>query len=92
MPREPNLFRRTKGSPVDALLVYGFIPPRNWIVRARQSRKAREKDVARILRENELSGIDKLREWEERYRVENFYEACYELSQLKRGRTRRRKK
>jgi len=91
VPREPNLFRRTKGSSVDAFLIYGFIPPKNWITRARQSRKAREEDVTRILRENDLSGIDKLREWEERYRVEKFYEACYELSQLK-GKGRGRNK
>ena len=86
MPREPRLFRETKGSPIEAFLFYKFVPKKNWIIRARRSRRAREKEVARILRENDLSGIDKLREWEERYQIEKFYEACYALSQLKKRR------
>jgi hypothetical protein len=92
MPREASLYEEANGSIVEAyfLLKEGSanIPPM-WIERARESRKKLHKDVATILRKENLLGIQQLRDFELRFRKENFYQGLRILLELERqGKTK----
>lgn len=92
MPKEPTLFIETKGSVLDAYFLLkstgGNIPP-NWIERTRTSRKNLHKEVARILRKKELTGLATLKEWEGKYKKECFYYGIRALLDLDReGKTK----
>jgi hypothetical protein len=92
MPREATLFEQTGGSPVRAYLALlrdgGNIPP-NWIDRARESRKNREKALVETLQEGGVSGLLDLEDWELAYRKECFYRGIRALMELQRdGKTK----
>lgn len=93
MPREASLFDASKGSVVRAYLLLkqngsANIPP-TWIERARDSRKSREKDLARVLTKGRLTDLPTLEDWELRYRKECFYHGLRALLELERkGKTR----
>ena len=88
MPREASLFDATNGSPMEAYLRLredgGNIPP-NWIDRASESRKNREKELAKALRANSLDALALLRDWELAYRKECFYYGIRVLMELERS-------
>ena len=93
MPRDASLFDETNGSPLEAYLLLrqdgGNIPPA-WIDRATDSRKNREKELAKSLQENSLDAIPLLRDWEVAYRKECFYYGIRVLMELERsGKTKR---
>ena len=92
MPREASLFDQTSGSPVEAYLLMsqegGNIPP-NWIDRAQASRKNREKELGKALRENSLDALLLMRDWEIAYRKECFYYGIRALMDIERkGKTK----
>ena len=65
------------------------IPPA-WIERARESRKKREKDLAKLLKAGKLDAANYIREWELFYRKECFYNGLRALLDMERtGKTRR---
>jgi hypothetical protein len=75
MPREAELFEISNGSAADAfwaLMEQGSNMPPNWSERARQSRKAKEKELAKKLKSGELSMVMLVKEWETYYRKECF--------------------
>ena len=88
MAREAALFDETGGSVVEAFLLLRAegknIPPM-WIERARESRKNREKELARLLSENSLDALAALRDWELAYRKECFYYGVRALFEMQRG-------
>jgi hypothetical protein len=92
MPREATLFESVNGSVVEAFLLIrarGTNIPPNWIERARQARKGREKLLANLLNENSLDALEALRECELAYRKECFYQGIRALLELKRkGKTK----
>ena len=85
MPREAGLFDSAGGSPVEAFFLLreegGNIPPA-WIERASESRKNREKKLAKLLSENSLDAVQALRDWELSYRKECFYYGLRALLEL----------
>jgi len=88
MPREANLFEQAGGSPLEGYLLLkangGNIPPR-WIENARASRKGRHKAVVTALQEGGWGDITVLRDWEESYRKECFYNGIRILFELERN-------
>ena len=67
----------------------GNISPR-WVENARASRRRRHKATAAALQQGEWAGIATLREWEEFYRKECFYNGIRVLFELERqGRSMR---
>jgi hypothetical protein len=91
MAREAALFDETGGSVVEAFLLLRAegknIPPM-WIERAKESRKNREKVLAKLLRDNSLDAVAALRDWELAYRKECFYRGLRALFDMQRtGRT-----
>ena len=76
MPREATLFDETSGNSAEAYLLLsrdgGNVPPA-WIDRAHESRKKREKELAKALKRNSLDAIHLLRDWQLAYRKECFY-------------------
>jgi hypothetical protein len=92
MPREANLFEVAKGSVLEGYFLLrergANIPPM-WIDRASKSRRSLHKELARILKKNDLKGLPLLRNWEERYKKECFYYGIRVLLELDRkGKTR----
>ena len=88
MPREATLFEESGGSVLRAYLLLknggsANIPP-NWIERAKESRKNREKDVASSLKSGRVKDILRLEEWELSYRKECFYRGLRVLLELER--------
>jgi len=92
MPREATLFDEAQGSPLEGFLLlkasHGNMPPR-WIQNAKDSRRKRQKAVAKALRDGDWGDIAVLRDWELAYRKECFYRGIRTLFELERtGRTR----
>jgi hypothetical protein len=88
MAREAELFEMSNGSPADAfwaLMETGANVPPNWIERARESRKAKEKELAKKLKAGELSMVMLVKEWETYYRKECFYRGIRALMELTRS-------
>jgi len=87
LPREATLFDSVGGNVVEAFLLLRAegknIPPA-WIDRAQDSRKKREKALAKLLRENSLDAVAALRDWELAYRKECFYYGLRALFELQR--------
>jgi hypothetical protein len=88
MTREAGLFDETGGSVVEGFLLLRAegknIPPM-WIKRARESRKHREKVLAKLLRENSLDAIPALRDWELSFQKECFYYGVRALFEMQRS-------
>ena len=88
MPREANLFEQAKGSPLEGYFLLkasgANLPPR-WIDNARASRKGRHKGVVPALREGDWGEIATLRDWEEAYLKECFYNGIRILFELERA-------
>jgi len=89
MPREATLFEESGGSVLRAYLLLksngsANIPP-NWIERAKDSRKHREGNVAKVLRDGKLKDIIAVEDWELAYRKECFYRGLRILLELERG-------
>lgn len=87
MPREATLFEMAGGNPLEGYFLLksngGNIPP-TWLDRARESRVARQEELATVLREGDWGDITRLREWEEYYRKECFYYGIRILFELER--------
>jgi hypothetical protein len=92
MPREAELFESTQGSLFHAYLAIrdngANIPPA-WLERSRESRKKREKNMAKLLKAGSLDAANCIREWELFYKKECFYHGLRALLELERsGKTR----
>ena len=88
MPREASLFDSSGGSVLRAYLLLkqngsANIPP-TWIDRARASRKAREAEIARVLKSGKIRDYPSLEEWEVTFRKECFYRGLRVLLELER--------
>ncbi len=88
MPRQAELFEATDGSLLIAYLLLreqgANIPPA-WLERSRESRKKREKELARLLKAGKLDAANYIREWELFYRKECFYYGLRALLELERA-------
>lgn len=89
MPREATLFEESGGSALRAYLLLkaqgsANIPP-NWIERAHQSRKNREKTIASLLQKGKPKDILAIEDWELAYRKECFYRGLRVLLELERN-------
>ncbi len=92
MPREAGLFEATNGNVIDAFLILREqgknIPPK-WIDRARDSRKAREKDLGKVLKAGRLDAVTMMRDWHTAYQKECFYYGLRALMEMERkGKTK----
>jgi hypothetical protein len=87
MPREANLFEQAGGSALEGYFMLkasgGNMPPR-WIDNAGASRKGRHKGVAQALKKANWGDITTLRDWEEAYEKECFYNGIRILFELER--------
>ena len=87
MPREANLFELAGGSPLEGYFLLksggGNMPPR-WIENARMSRKNRQDATSIALREGDWGEIGVLRDWEQSYLKECFYNGIRILFELER--------
>jgi hypothetical protein len=87
MARKATLFEETKGNVVEAFLILlkegKNIPPK-WIERANTSRKKREKDLGKLLREGKLDALYLMRDWMIAYQKECFYYGLRVLMELER--------
>lgn len=90
MPREAELFENAQGDIVEGYLLLkqsgGNIPP-NWIIRARESRRRRHRDVVKALKNKEYGlaeGMHVLRDWQLAFRKECFYQGIRILLELER--------
>ena len=86
MPREAALFEQSGGSVLRAYLLLksggsANIPPM-WIERAKESRKRRERDVAKALRKGRMRDVTTVEDWELAYRKECFYRGLRTLLEL----------
>lgn len=93
MAREATLFDEAGGSALEGFLLLkargGNIPPQ-WITRARGSRRNRHEAVAKALKKAKWGDIALLRDWEDSYDKECFYNGIRVLFELERdGRTSR---
>ena len=88
MPRDATLYESTGGNLFEAYLALresgANIPP-NWIERARESRKAREAEMAKPLKASQLDAANLIRKWELAYRKECFYRGLRALLELERA-------
>jgi len=88
MPREASLFDESGGSVLRAYILLknggsANIPP-NWIERAKESRKNREENVAKLLKDGRIKDIPAVEDWELAYRKECFYRGLRVLLELER--------
>ena len=88
MPREATLFEESGGSVLRAYLLLknagsANIPP-NWIERAKESRKNREANVAKLLKDGKIKDLPVIEQWELAYRKECFYRGLRVLLELER--------
>jgi hypothetical protein len=87
MAREATLFEQAGGSALEGYFLLkargGNIPPL-WITRTRSSRKKRHAEVVKILRKGKWGGLGLLREWEDTYDKECFYNGIRILFELER--------
>jgi hypothetical protein len=88
MAREAWLYDSTGGNIFLAYLhvreQHMNIPP-NWVVRARDSRKAREKELAKMLKSGDLNAANYIREWELFFKKECFYRGLRALLDMERA-------
>lgn len=88
MPREAALFDSTNGNLFLAFLALreegANIPPA-WIERSTESRKKRERELARLLKAGKLDAANHIRDWELAYRKECFYYGLRALLELERA-------
>lgn len=92
MPREAGLFEAANGSVVAGYFLLrqrgGNIPP-NWIERALDSRKSRQKELGKLLKIKSLDALPFLKDWELAYQKECFYYGLRILLELERkGKTK----
>ncbi len=88
MPREASLFEESGGSVLRAYILLknggsANIPP-NWIQRAKESRKNREANVAKLLKKGSIRDVPLVEDWELAYRKECFYRGLRVLLELER--------
>lgn len=87
MPREANLFEQANSSALEGYFMLktsgGNIPPR-WVENSRASRKGRHKAVATALHKPMWGDIATLRDWEQAYQKECFYNGMRILFELER--------
>lgn len=92
MPREAALFDGTEGNVVDAFLLLreeGKNIPPNWIDRASETRKNKEKDLGKLLKAGSLDAVNPMRDWWVAYQKECFYYGIRALMELERhGKTK----
>jgi hypothetical protein len=92
MPREAALFDGTTGNVVDAFLLLreeGKNIPPNWIDRARVTRKAKEKELGKLLEAGSLDAVNHMRDWWIAYQKECFYYGIRALMEMERqGKTK----
>lgn len=88
MPRKAGLFEDSNGSVVEAYFLLrkggGNIPPQ-WINRAEQSRKERQKELGKMLHAKSLNAVVLLKDWEIAYKKECFYYGLRALLELERN-------
>ncbi len=87
MPREAGLFEAANGSVVEGYFLLrqrgGNIPP-NWIDRASESRRSRQKELGKLLKSKSIDAMPLLRDWELAYQKECFYYGLRVLLELER--------
>lgn len=93
MPRDANLYEQAGGSPLEGYFLLkaggGNMPPR-WIENAKASRQNRQQATAEALQSGDWGDIAVLRDWEESYRKECFYNGIRILFELERqGKSKR---
>jgi hypothetical protein len=85
--REASLFELAGGSALEGFFLLkasgGNIPPL-WITRTRASRRKRHVAAAKILKKGNWGGLGFLREWEDTYDKECFYNGIRILFELER--------
>jgi hypothetical protein len=88
MPREAGLFEASGGSPLRGYLILrqqgGNVPPQ-WIERSTESRRGRQADLAKALKEGRPADIVLAEDWELAFRKECFYRGIRILMELERG-------
>jgi hypothetical protein len=92
MPREASLFEQTRGNVIDAFFLLRAesknIPPA-WIDRSRASRKNREKELGKLLKNGELDAMNHIQDWHIAFQKECFYYGLRVLMELERkGKTK----
>ena len=87
-----NLYEQSNGDVLRGYLLLkqnGANVPSSWLERYVEGRKKVEKNVAKILKEQDLSGYGTLEDWNHRYKVENFYRGIRALLEMERqGKTK----
>lgn len=88
MAREAELFEMAGGSPLRGYLLLrqqgGNIPPM-WIDRSTESRRRRQKVIARVLQKGSVRDVPFVEDWEVAYRKECFYRGIRILFELERS-------
>jgi hypothetical protein len=89
MKDDSTLYEQTNGDVLVAYLMMkesgGANVPTAWIKRYHESRKILEKDIARILKKQDLRGYFTIREWTTKRNKENFYRGIRALLELERS-------
>ncbi len=93
MPRDAGLFEEANGSPLEGYFLLkargANVPPR-WIENSKASRKKRHEQTAKVLKKGGWGDIAILRDWEEAYDKECFYNGIRILLELGRdGKSKR---
>jgi predicted nucleic acid-binding Zn ribbon protein len=92
MKDDLNLFESAKGSPLQGYLLLksrGKNVPGNWIERYNSQRKALEKELKKVLQNQNLSGYSSLAQWEVNFQKEMFYTGIRALLEIERkGKTK----
>ena len=89
MAGDANLYESTDGNIFLAYLLLreeGKNIPPSWISRSKQSRKNREKDLAKLLHKGSLDAANYIRDWELAFKKECFYTGLRALLDLERHR------
>jgi len=90
MARKAELFERARGSVVRGYILIkqgGKNITPGWYERAYESRKNRQKKVAKVLRKGGVADIPTLEDWELSYQKECFYYGIRALLELERDGT-----
>lgn len=88
MATDSTLYEQVNG---DVLTGYLFLKeqggnvPESWVARYKGSRKKLEKEIARILKKNDLRGLGTLRDWNSKFMKEQFYYGIRALMELERN-------
>lgn len=88
MAKESTLYEQVKGDVLSGYLLLkeqGGNVPASWIARYKGSRKILEKEIAKILKKNDLRGLGALRDWNNKFMKEQFYYGIRALMELERN-------